>query len=339
VHDPNRSLEKIGKTSFGTPIVVNKEVLASDFLVGIGGVYPNHTAGFGGGAKLALGILGTRSIMHLHYRHQGVGWGSCNTESEFRKDLDEIARMIGLNTIITVHVNANREPVRMVCGDHFLYYREEVAFCRQTFHAPMPEKAEVVVCNAYPNDLSLIFVRKKGITPLRHCTPGASRIVIASCSEGAGYHGLFPFVNRPRFHRQRQFVRRLSMAGPRDVVSKISVGLRRRLQINLLNDETELRGGNAKNKDSTSANPIQLYRPEGHWPTLPSDIPGMRVNSIWPQILEAIRREQNNKKHLNVFVYSCAPLQCLSGLHTSIRQAQLSRVYELEQAAPSVTTD
>jgi hypothetical protein len=81
-----------------------------------------------------------------------------------------------------------------------------------------------------------------------------------------------------------------------------------------------------------------LNRPDGHWQTLLRDIPGMRVNSTWSQILEVIRRQQNNKKHLNVLVYSCAPLPCLNGLHTSIGQAQLSRVYEREQAALSATT-
>jgi hypothetical protein len=339
VHDPTRNLAQIGKTSFGTPVAVNKEILASDFVVGMGGVYPNHTAGFGGGSKLALGILGTRPIMHLHYRHQGVGWGSGNTESEFRKDLDEIARIVGLHTILTLHVNANRELVRMTCGDYFRYYREEVAFCRQVFNAPLPENAEVVVSNAYPNDLSLTFVRKKGITPLRHCSPGVSRIVIASCSEGVGYHGLFPFVNRPRFHRQKQLVRRLSVLGPRDVARKIWLRLRRTPAVDRGDSRTHQRSSQDNKRDSALSNPIQLYRPGCHSQSLPSHIPGMRLSSTWPEILEAIRREQEGKKHLNVLVYPCAPLQCLDELHMSTGLAQLSGVHALEETTASATTD
>ena len=75
-HHCQRNLVNMGRTSFGTPVLVNKAVADSDFLVGIGGIYPNHTAGFGGGSKLALGVLGFRSIATLHYRHRSVGWGT-----------------------------------------------------------------------------------------------------------------------------------------------------------------------------------------------------------------------------------------------------------------------
>jgi len=62
VHDPTRG-------------DLNEEVGAADFVTGIGGIYPNHTAGFGGGSKLALGVLGFRQIESLHYPHRSAGWG------------------------------------------------------------------------------------------------------------------------------------------------------------------------------------------------------------------------------------------------------------------------
>jgi nickel-dependent lactate racemase len=58
IHDYNRRLITVGQTRFGTPVTVNAEVAQSDFVVGIGGLYPNYTAGFGGGSKLVLGTLG-----------------------------------------------------------------------------------------------------------------------------------------------------------------------------------------------------------------------------------------------------------------------------------------
>src|SRR5579863_8178173 len=75
VHDCNRDLIRLGNTSFGTPVLVNKVVAASDFVIGIGGIYPNYTAGFGGGSKLTLGVLGFRSILSLHHSHTGAGRG------------------------------------------------------------------------------------------------------------------------------------------------------------------------------------------------------------------------------------------------------------------------
>ncbi len=308
VHDPTRDLVKIGTTSFGTPVIVNKESVGADFVVGIGGIYPNHTAGFGGGSKLALGILGFRSIMDLHYRHQSVGWGFYGIQNEFRKDLDEIARMIRLNTMISLHVDAERQLVRVICGHHLSYYKDEVAFSRQAFTAPMPTEADVVISNAYPSDISLTFTRKKGITPLRHCPPGVSRIVIASCSEGAGYHGLFPFVNRPRFHRSRQIARRISILKPREITRKIALRFYRALQAAPTENVILQMAGRAK---SIPQNPIWLYRPGNHSESLPSQIPGMRLSYSWTEILQAVRKEQAGRKYLKVLLYPCAPLQSL----------------------------
>jgi len=50
-------------------VLVDREVLAGDPMIGVGGVYPQHSTGFGGGTKLALGVLGKRSIVALHYGH------------------------------------------------------------------------------------------------------------------------------------------------------------------------------------------------------------------------------------------------------------------------------
>src|SRR5262249_14705731 len=38
LHDPYRNTVRIGKTSFGTPVHINKEVPAADFVLGIGGI-------------------------------------------------------------------------------------------------------------------------------------------------------------------------------------------------------------------------------------------------------------------------------------------------------------
>jgi nickel-dependent lactate racemase len=64
-HSSNRRLANVGQTRFGTPVQVNAEIVQSDFVLGIGSLYPNRAAGFGGRSKLVLGTLGSRSIAHL----------------------------------------------------------------------------------------------------------------------------------------------------------------------------------------------------------------------------------------------------------------------------------
>jgi hypothetical protein len=41
--------------------------------------------------------------------------------------------MVGLHTSVSVHVDADRRPVRVVCGDHRRYYRAAVAFSLRAY--------------------------------------------------------------------------------------------------------------------------------------------------------------------------------------------------------------
>jgi len=319
LHDPYRNTTRIGKTSFGTPVHVNREVPAADFVMGIGGIYPNNTAGFGGGAKLALGVLDIRVISQLHRKHKGVGWGTQGTVNTFRADIEEIARMIGLETVITAHVDADRELMRLRCGDYRLYYNEEVAFAREAFRAPKPGTADVVISNAFPNDLSLTFVHMKGIYPLRSAAPGASRIVLGACREGEGFHGVYPIVRVPFLHEQRDRLRRISLMTPGEMAKKIAGRLTGKAHSNgklaaatvaVAQPQSAVARPQAAQQATQPKNPIWLYRTVNHSDALPSPVRGIKTVSDWNQILEIVRKEQG-RDDLNVVVYPCAPLQVL----------------------------
>lgn len=301
IHDAYRNLSRLGVSSWGTPVEVNREVLQSDVVIGVGGIYPNHTAGYGGGSKLALGVLGFRTIRRLHYGHTAVGWSANTRGSSFRRDLDEISRMIHLNTMVSVQVNANREVVRVDCGDPLRYFDQAVAFYREAFAVPEPGPADVVVSNAFPNDLSLTFSRMKGMTPLYHCVPQSSRILIASCSEGLGDHGLFPLSGRSWASRQYQLLLRLGILGPRRAAKKVAGRLGREFR-------DRARGAAGR---STPENPIWLYRPAKGRAGLPYRISSIQVAASWEEILRAVTMEQKGRRGLRVVVYPCAPLQIL----------------------------
>ena len=318
VHNTTQNLVRMGTTSFGTPILVNKEVAASDFVMGIGGVYPNNMAGFGGGSKLALGVLGFRSIAHLHYRHKTAGWGSGKIECDFRRDLDEIAALIGLRTIISLCVNADREAVHVTSGDPIRYHREEVAFAIRTFYVPPPRDADVVISNAYPNDVSLTFVHMKGTSPLRQCPAGVSRIAIASCSEGVGYHGIFPLAAASRFTRYRRLVRRILAWGPREIPRSIKTEI-----LDPLRAKWPGYWQRQTPRFSAAQNPIWVYQPDGPVKGLPSQVYGYQIRRSWSDILEAVRREHAGKKGLRVLIYACAPLQCFGSAQISQKSGSI----------------
>lgn len=310
LHDPYSNTVKIGVTSFGTLVHVNRHVAQADFVMGIGGVYPNNTAGFGGGAKLALGVLDIRAISQLHGSHKGAGWGNWRPENTFRRELEEIARMIRLESLIVGHVDADRELVRLRCGDYHLFYDEEVAFVREAFRAPGPGQADVVISNAFPNDLSLTFVHMKGVYPLHRATPAASRIAIAACSEGEGFHGVYPVIHKSRLHEQYHRLRRISRMGSGEISKKLAGKLRlRRSAPNSVPETT----APAQPARPVPKNPIWLYRTGVHDDILPSPVKGIRSLSDWNEVLAMVCQEQGGRDDLNVVVYPCAPLQVLEG--------------------------
>jgi nickel-dependent lactate racemase len=312
VHDHTREVVKLGRTSFGTPVLANREVMASDLVIGVGGVYPQHSTGFGGGSKLALSVLGKRSIIGLHYGHPSGG-GSYDVRNDFRRDLDEIARMIGLGTSISLHVNADRDVVRVVSGDHQRYYEEAVAFAVRAYLAPPPGDADVVISNAYPIDVSLTFMHSKGIIPLLHARPGASRVIVSACTEGVGHHGLFPFVNGPRFQRQRHVLRILRTT-PAAVPAKAARLVSRRLPLAPVlarQGRSPSHGGAGGAAANGQLNPIWLYAVGRAPGSLPGQVPGMTALYDWNDVLDRIQQEQPGKHRLDVAVYPCAPLQVL----------------------------
>ena len=293
VHRDSANCVRIGTTRFGTPIIVDREVVEADWVVGIGGVYPNNTAGFGGGSKLALGILARESITHLHEKHHPAGWGRDNGSHSFRRDLDEIAAAIKLTALVTVHVDEEVRPVRVVFGDHRAYYADEVRWAAETYRVAPPGDADVVVSNAYPNDGTLVSTRHKGYAPMRAARPDASRVVLASCHLGPGGHGLFPLVDRRSlFQRMR---RKASVMSPAQFAAAVAGGVRQRL---------------AK-KGPRFVWPVLLYRPgSGPTPDLPR-VEGMEVTPSWESVIETIRAQHPGVRGLRVLVYPCAPLQVL----------------------------
>jgi nickel-dependent lactate racemase len=309
VHDHTRNLTRIGRTSFGTPVVVNREVLTSDLLIGVGGVYPQHTTGFGGGSKLALSVLGKRSIVSLHYGHPSME-GSYEIRNDFRRDLDEISRMIGLATSVSLHVDASRRVVRVTAGDPLRHYQQAVEFSLRAYRAPLPGDADVVVSNAYPIDVSLTFMRSKGITPLLHARPGASRVLLAACSEGVGHHGLFPFPNGTRFQRQIHLARKMRVR-PRAAAAKAGALAVRRVRAAV----GARRAGTApRPAGQAGVRPILLYVPGQRPGSLPAELPGMTLVHEWADVLARIGDEQGGRDALEVVIYPCAPLQVLDGV-------------------------
>lgn len=163
-HNPFENVEYLGKTSRGTTVEINSEVMSCDLKIGIGSILPHYTAGFGGGAKIMIpGVASMQTIYENHHRVGGrskptaehslgtlkksVGIGKVDG-NELRLDIEEGARMAGLDLIINVVINQNRDITGLFVGDFVLAHRKGCELARRFYYTKKAEQMDIVVVNS-----------------------------------------------------------------------------------------------------------------------------------------------------------------------------------------------
>jgi hypothetical protein len=141
--------------------------------------------------------------------------GSYNIDNNFRRELEEIADMLRLETSVCLHVDAIGRP--------YASPRETTARFTVT-RSPSPKDSTAPLhprCRPGGGErLSHGSVvdfpaEQSGHTAVTS-GPGSSRVLIAGCPEGVGRHGLYPFLDRGPEARLRHLYRHL-LVHPRQV--------------------------------------------------------------------------------------------------------------------------
>lgn len=317
IHSDKKHTKLIGHTSFGTPVYVDRELIDSDLIVGISGIYPQYTTGFGGGGKLALGVLGRKSISHLHF-NSGDNDGDYSIDNNFRRNVTEMSRMIGLDTIFTIHPDSDLQIVNLTCGDHYSYYREAARFSREVYDAPPPDDADIVIANGYPSDISYTFMRK-GNRPILIAPTEAVKIMIGSNPEGLGHHGLYPLGKSDRYLELKATYDRIKIMEPKVIIRKVLKNLpfvKKKAAPTTATETSQETGSTGNNK------PLWVYNPGGIAGPMPP-INGVRFFSDWEKVLEIAGAEFPDRDDIRVRIYPCAPLQCLD-THESVSNGNRS---------------
>ncbi len=305
-HEDKKRTKFIGTTSFRTPIYINPRILKSDFLIGIGGIYPQYTTGFGGGSKLILGVLGRKTIRHLHYNHKSVD-GNYNIDNSFRKDLSEIAKLVKFENLITVHTNERLEIVNIFSGNHFDYYSNAAAFSYNSYLTPKPNDADVIIANAFPSDVAYTFMRK-GNFPLLIAPKGSFKLIIGSNHGGLGHHGLFPQGKSENYLKIKQIFDQLSTMRLKTIFSKIVKKLNSKLN-GFSNKVSQNQFDNSNIKLANKSNDeLIVYIPPGGNTNI--EVRGTKFITNWDDVLTVINKKFVEKEKINVRIYPCSPIQC-----------------------------
>lgn len=209
-HHPFENLARVGETSAGTPVWINRSFVGADLKVCVGGITPHGGPGFGGGAKLVLpGVAGLESIYANHRGDNGLRGGLNVLEGNQRRaDMEEAARLAGLDYIVNAVVTPARGIAGLVCGHPVAAHRAGCELARQVFATNMPEGWDIGIFNAYPKDTE--FIQAGMAFNVWHSAPkppvreGGTVVLCSAASEGWGFHSLhgpemrLPNVGSPR---------------------------------------------------------------------------------------------------------------------------------------------
>jgi len=145
----------MGTTSRGTPVLINREVASCDLKIGVGSIIPHFTAGYGGGAKILLpGVAAIDTVAHNHVAIQRanpelVGLGKVQ-DNPMRLDMEEAARIAGLDVVVDVVINHKKEILGAFIGDVVEEHREGVAFANTVYGTENQGKFDLLVVNSFP---------------------------------------------------------------------------------------------------------------------------------------------------------------------------------------------
>lgn len=179
---------KMGTTSRGTPVWINREVASCDLKIGLGGIIPHFTAGFGGGAKILLpGVSSIDTVAHNHLEFQKKypeKIGLCKVkENPVRLDMEEAARIAGLDFVADVVINHHKEILGIFVGDFVKSHRQGVAFAKKVYSTENPGKFDLMVVNTFPIEEA----PKKALWPVKEALNEGGDVVLIWQS-AVGWH-------------------------------------------------------------------------------------------------------------------------------------------------------
>jgi len=188
-HDLNHCVY-LGETSQGTPIEVFSEVLEASFVIATGNIEYHYYAGFSGGAKaLAPGVCSRRTIEQNHKKFLAPGARPGEIRGNpIREELEEIAEKAGIDFMVNVVLNPEKQVIKAVAGDVTKAHRQGASFLDQISKAYVQEKADIVVVSpgGFPRDIDLYQTHKAMEHALPALRDGGILITLGQCRDGLG---------------------------------------------------------------------------------------------------------------------------------------------------------
>ncbi|UCD57824.1 MAG: nickel-dependent lactate racemase, partial [Candidatus Hydrogenedentota bacterium] len=183
---------RIGYSSRGTPIEVNRLYHGSDVKIVTGLVEPHFMAGYSGGRKsIAIGLASVETVKHLHgpkfLEHPGAR--NCElANNPLHAELTEIATVVGADFCVNVVMDAERRIGGIFCGHLVEAHSSACRFAERYCLVRVKRPFDIVVTTAagYPLDTTYYQAVKGLVGALDILIPGGGMILASECSQGLG---------------------------------------------------------------------------------------------------------------------------------------------------------
>ncbi|MDQ3632896.1 MAG: nickel-dependent lactate racemase [Acidobacteriota bacterium] len=188
---------RLGETSDGIPIELNRKLNEYDHTIIIGGINFHYFAGFTGGRKLICPGLGSsRTISGTHKlafdcetfnRREGVGVGKLKSNPVHEAFINVVEKMPPTFAINTI-VNDKGELLDLFCGDWKTSHEKACKIYAEKHTIKIDEKRDLVIVSSggFPHDLNMIQAHKALEMASHSCKDGGTIIFLAECENGLG---------------------------------------------------------------------------------------------------------------------------------------------------------
>ena len=144
----------LGRTESGTPIAIEREVMAADVKIAVGNVVPHISAGWGGGSKMILpGVCSHRTSDMMHLMAcvvQPVLEVIGRRDNRPRAEMDAIAARAGLDFIVNTVMDEDKNLLGVFAGHFVDAHRAACALAEQCMVVPIPAQADILIVSAHP---------------------------------------------------------------------------------------------------------------------------------------------------------------------------------------------
>ncbi len=198
-HDCLGETKKIGTTSTGLDVFINRRACEADFVIATGKINFHYIAGFSGGPKSILpGIAAYSTIRdnHCKLRRPGVGFGE-QLRNIVAQEIKEAAELFSLDYIVNVIENVKNETSNILWGDPVAAFKCGMAEFLEPRSPSTHELADCCIVSAggYPADRDFFFGHKAVNSCLGILKPGGAIILIAQCADGFGNGKFYNYLH------------------------------------------------------------------------------------------------------------------------------------------------